>query len=45
MAVFALRKALAGIGEGGAALVEAVGVVVGGLGRDAVLTRGPAQQS
>lgn len=31
MAVFALREALTGIGEGGAAAVEAVGVVVGRL--------------
>ena len=28
MTVFALREALAGIGEGGAASVEAVGIVV-----------------
>lgn len=31
MAVFTLREPLAGIGERGAALVEAVGVAVGGL--------------
>lgn len=31
LTILALREALAGIGEGGAALVEAVGVAVGGL--------------
>ena len=31
MAVFALREALTSVGERGAALMEAVGVMVGGL--------------
>jgi hypothetical protein len=39
MTVFSLWKALAGIGEGGAAAVEAVRIVVGGLDQAGMLNR------